>query len=169
MELIKNTMRDTDNYTIYVMATRSSGIVAKLIRKFSSRSSKLPEFDHVVLVYRANEYHMTHPHAEKRPVTFRPHNTVYKVINVKPKEFWNFVHTEIKEKTPYVTWQLITKSFTMMFGWNPVKAYMDCIDFVVKALVQPYPKDVDRWTVGQGIQHLVDNNIIKHVEDFENY
>jgi hypothetical protein len=107
---------DSDNRKVYVMATRSSNWLGRLIRFFSGiRSKATEEFDHVVLAYRGTEYQTAWPKAKKQKLRLRDDNVIYEV-KTRSKDFWPFVGYVVGSRQRYGTWQVLTKSLTMLFG-----------------------------------------------------
>jgi hypothetical protein len=145
---------------LYVVATRSNDFMGRLITWFSGKGSGLEEFDHIVFVYRGNEYHMTYPRAEKRPARYRDDNVIFQVTG-NIHEALGKIQTIVRREDRYGVAQLISKAFTTLFGLNPIKARRDCIEFVLECLLPEKIEKIDNYTVGQGV-HLLKSLGVMH-------
>lgn len=155
-----------DSGDVYVVATRSDGFISRAIRWFSRKGSKLEEYDHVVLMKKGVEIHLTTPTIERRSWERRSYNRIFKVID-HPERAWANAediyirHRSGVKKAKYGKAQLVTKAFTMLFGIDPIKARRDCIEFVLECLIEPKPKWADNLSVGQGIYYLQSKEVIE--------
>jgi len=158
-----------DSGDVYVVATRSKGFVSRAIRWFSKKGSNLEEYDHVVLMKKGIEIHLTTPTIERRPWELRSYNRIFKVID-HPERAWENAediyirHRSGVKKAKYGKAQLVSKALTMLFGIRPIKARRDCIEFVLECLIEPKPEWVDNLTVGQGIYYLESKGIIELIK-----
>lgn len=164
---------DERDPSVYIVATRSNTWLGRTIRGFSAYRSRLDEFDHIVIVHRGMEFNMAIPQIEHRPFRLRAFNAVYRIApKVDPFAVVAYGERAVRLKWRYATWQVITKAFTMLFGWQPIKARQDCIEFVIRAVAEGAavapPKDVDRLTVAQGVSHMLRRGQINPITDFTN-
>lgn len=166
---------DPKNEAVYIIATRSHDWLGRTIRALSGLRSKHPEFDHIIIAHRGMEYNMAFPRMKHRPLEFRPESHVYKLdIGVDPFGVLAFADRAVSRRWRYATWQVLTKAFTMLFGLNPIRARMDCIEFTINAVLsgrpslQP-PKGIDRLTVWQGVNWLETQGLIRPLAVFKNH
>lgn len=61
--------------------------------------------------------------------------------------------------------QLVSQAFTLLFNVPPIRARMQCIEFVMRALGY-VPNDVDSLTVGEGCDRLVVAGYIEYLGKF---
>lgn len=155
-----------DPKNTYVIATRSNDWLAKAIRFFSEKGSKLYEFDHVVL-YRNNEIiHMTLPRVKREPFEYRSENHIYEIKSFGLSEVaWDNAIASYERKEKYGRLQLVSKAFTMLLGLNPFKARQDCIEAILRwcSTNANNNNKFDRMSVAQGVKYLVDTGIIHKV------
>ena len=151
-----------DLYIAYVIATRSNSFLAKAIRWFSAKRSKLDEYDHVVMVRYGLEAHMTTPRATIRPWELRPYQDVFMVLEGS-QEAWDKATEIAGNGNGYGRLQLLSKAFTMLWGWKPFTAKRDCIEFVLESIITPKPDNADSVTVGQGVNLLVEHGFVRYV------
>jgi len=104
----------------YVVATRSNSFISKAIRWFSRKGSSLDEYDHITIVHKGTEIHMTTPHVEMRPFDYRNYNDVWK-IRYMPERAWSNAlriydrHLEDKRYGRYGKAQLVSKNAYFFF------------------------------------------------------
>lgn len=156
-----------DNYSTYVVATRSNSFLAKAIRWFSARRSMIDEYDHIVMVRYGLEAHMTTPRATIRPWQLRPYQDVFIVLE-GGQEAWNKATEIAGNGNGYGRLQLLSKAFTMLWGWKPFTAKRDCIEFVLEAIIEPKPDNADSLTVGQGVNLLFNHGFMRYVGSIVN-
>lgn len=156
---------DPDDPNLYVVAVCNNDWLGRAIRFFSEWRTGQKDYDHIVLVHRGQEYHVAFPFAQKRPARYRDQNVLFHVEG-NIHEALIYAERITQAKTKYGTWQVISKAFTMLFGIAPIRARMDCIEFVVRALDRNVPIDVDRITVGQGVDYLLKSKRITYLTQY---
>lgn len=144
----------------YVIATRSRDWLAKAIRFFSEKGSKLYEFDHVILYKDGEIIHMTLPHTKREKLDWRAENHIYQVIEPYAKTSWELAIQSYERQDKYGVFQLVSKAFTMLLRINPIRARQDCIEAILRWVKPNMPIDYDKVSVAQGIQILVDKKAI---------
>jgi len=169
-QLIKR-LTDKDGQDTYVVFTRTPSFIGRLIMGVSKLSHASEEFDHCVLNRHGYECHMTTPHIQYRPFKTRPHMKVYRVVK-EPLKSW-FRATERYQRHQsgikshkYGYAQLVTQMFTLLFRVPPIKARMQCIEFVMRCLNYT-PKDIDRLTVGEGHDRLIIEGYLEYVGEIK--
>lgn len=145
---------------VYIVAHRSNDWLGKTIRFFSSFRFKEEPYDHITIVKGDYEYNMGFPRAQRRPRQYRDANVEYPYIGDNADKIINYCESVTRYKTRYGFWQVVSKILTMMFGISPIKARMDCIEFVVTAIAGDKVKDVDKFTVSEGLFYLLNNKYI---------
>lgn len=169
-QIIKR-LTDKDGDETYVVFTRTPSFIGNLIYRFSKLSHASEEFDHCVLARHGMECHMTTPHIQYRPFKTRPVMKVYKVVK-EPLQSW-FRATERYQRHQsgikshrYGYAQLVTQALTLLFRVPPIKARMQCIEFVMRCL-NYVPGDIDRLTVGEGHDRLIVEGYIEYVGEIK--